>query len=288
MSESPQIKKDKTKIGETTFIWGSRTYIMGVVNVTPDSFSGDGLNTDINAIRKQAQDFQDFGADIIDIGGESTRPPHLYEDSKPVSLQEELSRVIPVVQVLSQELRTPISVDTYKSEVAEEAIKAGASMINDVWGLQKDSKMSKVISEQKIPVVLMHNQNHTRYNDLIPDIIGRLKELTSMAIDAGIEPHNIILDPGIGFGKSVEQNLEILRQLKEFKQLNQPLLLGTSRKSTIGHVLNLPIQDRLEGTAATVAISISKGADIVRVHDVKEMSRVSKMSDAIVRGWKQK
>jgi dihydropteroate synthase len=288
MSESPQIKKGKTKIGETTFIWGARTYIMGVVNVTPDSFSGDGLNTDINAIRKQAQDFQEFGADIIDIGGESTRPPHLYEDSKPVSLQEELSRVIPVVQVLSQELRTPISVDTYKSEVAEAAIKAGASMINDVWGLQKDSKMSKVVSEQKIPVVLMHNQNHTRYNDLIPDIIGRLKELTSMAIDAGIEPHNIILDPGIGFGKSVEQNLEILRHLKEFKQLNQPLLLGTSRKSTIGHVLNLPIQDRLEGTAATVAISISKGADIVRVHDVKEMSRVSKMSDAIVRGWKQK
>ena len=288
MSESLQIKNHKTKIGETTFIWGSRTYIMGVVNVTPDSFSGDGLNTNINAIRKQAQDFQEFGADIIDIGGESTRPPDLYEDSKPVSLKEEFSRVIPVVQVLSQELRIPISVDTYKSEVAEAAIKAGASMINDVWGLQKDSKMSKVVSEQKIPIVLMHNQNHTRYKDLIPDIIGRLKELTSMAIDAGIEPHNIILDPGIGFGKSIEQNLEILRQLKEFKQLNKPLLLGTSRNSTIGQVLNLPIQDRLEGRAATVAISISKGVDIVRVHDVKEMFRVSKMSDSIVRGLKQK
>ena len=288
MSESLQIKNHKTKIGETTFVWGSRTYIMGVVNVTPDSFSGEGLNTNINAIRKKARDFQELGADIIDVGGESTRPPDLYEDSKPVSLKEEFSRVIPVVQVLSQELSIPISVDTYKSEVAEAAIEAGASMINDVWGLQKDSKMSKIVSEQKIPVVLMHNQNHTRYNDLIPDIIGRLKELTSMAIDAGIEPHNIILDPGIGFGKSIEQNLEILRQLKEFKQLNKPLLLGTSRKSTIGQVLNLPIQDRLEGTAATVAISISKGVDIVRVHDVKEMSRVSKMSDAIVRGWKQK
>ena len=288
MSESPQIKKDKTKIGKTTFIWGSRTYIMGVVNVTPDSFSGDGLYTDINAIRKQAQGFQEFGADIIDIGGESTRPPHLYEDSKSVSLEEEFSRVIPVVQVLSQELRIPISVDTYKSEVAEAAIKAGASMINDVWGLQKDSKMSQVISEQKIPVVLMHNQNHTRYNNLIPEIIERLKELTSIAIDAGIEPHNIILDPGIGFGKNVGQNLEILRQLKEFEQLKKPLLIGTSRKSTIGHVLNLPIQERIEGTAATVALSISGGADIVRVHDVKAMSRVSQMSDAIIRGWNQK
>ena len=274
-----------TRIGETLFEWGSRTYVMGVINVTPDSFSGDGLLNDMDAAVKRALQFQDWGADIIDIGGESTRFPLVYQDSRAVPLKEESSRVVPVVMALAGRLQVPISIDTYKARVAVEALKAGASMINDVWGFQRDPEMAAVAAEAGVPVVLMHNQTHTQYHDLVPDVITALGRITKDAVRSGVELDNIVLDPGIGFGKTPEQNLEVLRRLDEFESLERPLLIGTSRKSTIGHVLRLPVDDRLEGTAATVALAIARGADIVRVHDVREMVRVARMSDAIVRGW---
>ncbi len=276
-----------TIIGDTSFAWGQRTYVMGVVNVTPDSFSGDGLSEDVGAAVQQALDFQEWGADIIDVGGESTRPPLVYSGAEPTPVEDELSKVIPVIHALAARLRIPISVDTYKARVADEALAAGASMINDVWGFKRDPDMVRVAAEAGVPVVLMHNQGHTRYDDLVPDVIGELRRMTDAALDAGVSLENIVLDPGMGFGKTAEQNLEILRRLDEFLVLGRPLLIGMSRKSTIGRVLGLPVDERVEGTAATVALSIAKGADIVRVHDVREMVRVSRMSDAIVRGWKQ-
>ncbi|MCI0439004.1 MAG: dihydropteroate synthase [Chloroflexi bacterium] len=275
----------ETKIGGKTFLWGKRTYIMGVINVTPDSFSGDGIGGDVDAALRLAHRFEEQGADIIDVGGESTRPSYVYEDAKPTSLDEELSRVIPVIRALSSAVSIPISVDTYKARVASAALEVGAAMINDVWAFQRDSDMARVASEAGVPVVLMHNQEHTRYNDLVPDVINRLRQLRDEAVSAGVAIGKIILDPGMGFGKTAQHNLEILRRLDEFLALERPLLIGMSRKSTIGRVLNLPPNERVEGTAATVALSIAKGADIVRVHDVKEMARVARMSDAIVRGW---
>lgn len=276
-----------TSIGGTPFEWGQRTYIMGVINLTPDSFSGDGLNTDVESALNQALQFEKMGADIIDVGGESTRPSSIYSGVEATSLKDELSRVIPVIEVLTSELGIPISVDTYKSLVAKEALGAGASMINDVWGFTRDPDISRIVAAASVPVVLMHNQDHTNYDDLVPDVISGLTGLRDYAIQVGIAPENIILDPGMGFGKTAEQNLEILRRLDEFMGLNCPILVGMSRKSTIGYVLDLPVHDRIEGTAATVSLSIAKGADIVRVHDVKQMVRVARMSDAVVRGWKQ-
>ena len=274
-----------TLVGETVFVWGERTYVMGVVNVTSDSFSGDGLGTDLDAAVQQALRFQEWGADIIDVGGESTRPGSIYAGSVPTDLDEELSRVVPVIEALAPRLRVPISVDSYKARVATEALAAGASMINDVWGFQRDPDMARVAADAGVPVVLMHNQDHTRYDDLVPDVIGALRRMTEGAVRAGVAFENIILDPGMGFGKTAEHNLEIMRRLDEFSVLERPLLIGISRKSTIGYVLDLPVEDRVEGTGATVALSIAKGADIVRVHDVKEMVRTARMSDAIVRGW---
>ena len=276
-----------TVIGGSSYVWGSRTYVMGVINVTPDSFSGDGLGDDVDAAVRQALGFQEWGADIIDVGGESTRPSSIYSGSKPVSIEEELSRVLPVIEALTARIRIPISVDTHKARVASEALKAGASMVNDVWGFKRDPNMARVVAEAGVPVVLMHNQTHTRYDDLVPDVIGELRKMTDDAVRAGIAFENIILDPGMGFGKTAQHNLQILRRLDEFQVLEQPLLVGMSRKSTIGYVLDLPPDDRVEGTAATVALSIAKGADIVRVHDVKEMVRVARMSDVIVRGWER-
>ncbi len=276
-----------TVIGGSSYVWGSRTYVMAVINVTPDSFSGDGLGDDVDAAVRQALGFQEWGADIIDVGGESTRPSSIYFGSNPVSIEEELSRVLPVIEALTTRIRIPISVDTHKARVASEALKVGASMVNDVWGFKRDPNMARVVAEAGVPVVLMHNQTHTRYDDLVPDVIGELRKMTDDAVRAGIAFENIILDPGMGFGKTAQHNLQILRRLDEFQVLEQPLLVGMSRKSTIGYVLDLPPDDRVEGTAATVALSIAKGADIVRVHDVKEMVRVARMSDAIVRGWEQ-
>lgn len=277
--------KGNTLIGGKRFVWGARTYVMGVINVTPDSFSGDGIADDVGVAVEQGKNFEKWGADIIDIGGESTRPPALYAGSSPVSLEEEVSRVVPVIQAMVRAVKIPVSIDTYKSGVARNAISAGASMINDVWGLSRDPEIAQVASEADVPVVLMHNQHGTHYSNLVQDMIGKLKHLCSLAVQAGIKESNILLDPGIGFGKTGEQNLEIIRRIGEFECLMRPILVGTSRKSTIGDVLNLPVHDRLEGTAATVALSIAGGADIVRVHDVKEMVRVVRMSDSIVRGW---
>ena len=273
------------QIGETTFDWGTKTFVMGVLNVTPDSFSRDGVGTDVERAVEQALRFQEWGADIIDIGGESTRPASIYPDSEMVSVVDELDRVLPVIEALTHLLEIPISIDTYKSEVATQAIASGAKIVNDVWGLTRDPDIGAVIAKSGVPVILTHNQAHIRYRDVVPDVFGRLHELAQNAIELGISKENIILDPGMGFGKTAQHNLQILRRLREFDALDLPLLVGMSRKSTIGYVLDLPVDDRIEGTAATVAISIANGADIVRVHDVKEMARVAKMTDAIVRGW---
>jgi dihydropteroate synthase len=260
------------------FRWGERTYVMGIINVTPDSFSGDGLGNNVAKALSQAKRFQEEGADIIDVGGESTRP-----GSSPVSSDEELRRVIPVLERLAAEIKLPISIDTYKSEVAQRAAEAGATMLNDIWGLKKDPGLADVSAKKGLPLILMHNQEGTAYQALIPEVIASLKQSLKLALDRGVAWENLIIDPGIGFGKTLAHNLEILRRLEEFKALGRPILLGTSRKSVIGRVLDLPPHERLEGTAATVAIGIAKGADIVRVHDVAQMVRVCRMSDAIIR-----
>jgi len=268
-----------TRCGDTEFRWGERTYIMGIINLTPDSFSGDGLGDDMAAALDQARRFASEGADILDIGGESTRP-----GSDPVSADEEIRRVVPVLERLVAEIPLPISIDTYKAEVARRALEAGARMINDVWGLKYDPELALVAAERKVPLIIMHNQQGTSYGDLVPEVIASLEESIGMAQGAGVAREDIIIDPGIGFGKAVEHNLEIMRRLEEFRSLGRPILLGTSRKSMIGLVLNLPPDHRLEGTAATVALGIAKGVDMVRVHDVSYMVRVCRMSDAIVRG----
>jgi dihydropteroate synthase len=267
-----------TRCGNTEFRWGERTYVMGIVNVDPHSFSGDGLRDPESAIA-QAKQMVAEGADIIDVGGESTRP-----NSKPLSTEEELSRVIPVIEKLASHLSVPISVDTYKSEVAKRAVAAGARMINDVWELKRDSKLARVAAEAKVPLIISQNQRDSSFQDFFPELIASLKKSIQAALDAGVPRESIIIDPGVGFGKTVEQNVEIVRRLAELKALDRPILLGSSRKSFIGHVLDLPVDQRVEGTAATVAIGIANGADIVRVHDVAQMVRVARMSDAIVRG----
>ena len=261
---------------------------MGVINVTPDSFSGDGLRRDVGAAVEQSLRFQEDGADIIDVGGESTRPPgRVYgHGADVVSEEEELARVIPVIRRLSRALTIPISIDTCKAEVARKAVAEGACMVNDVWGLQADTAMASTVAELDVPVVVMHNQRGTHYKDLITDIVDGLRTRVGVALKAGVAGEKVIIDPGIGFGKDAQQNLEILRRLDEFRDLGYPLMVGTSRKSTIGLVLGLQPDQRVEGTAATVALAVAKGVDIVRVHDVKEMARVVRMADAIVRGWR--
>ena len=276
---------DSMTIGSRNFDWGSRTFVMGVINVTPDSFSGDGLGRAVDVARDQALRFQEWGADIIDVGGESTRPPSLYAGSEPVSVLEEMSRVIPAIEAMAEDLSIPISVDTYKSDVAYKALQSGASMINDVWALQRDPDMGSVVSDAGVPVVLMHNQEGTEYDDVVSEVVESLFRRIEDATGLGVDVEDIIVDPGIGFGKTAAQNLEVMRRLNEFNKLNRPLLVGMSRKSTIGYVLDLPVGQRIEGTAATVALSIAGGTDIVRVHDVKEMVRVARMSDSVVRGW---
>jgi len=264
---------------------------MGVINVSPDSFSGDGLAGVEGAVAR-AKRLASDGADIIDIGGESTRP-----GSGPISINEELRRVLPVVEKLAREISVPLSVDTYKLEVARRALDAGANVINDIWGLRKEPGLAELAAQKGVPIALMSNQRDSPCHDIMSAIISDLKRAIEQALDAGVPWENIIIDPGIGFGKTQEQNLEILRRLEELQALGRPILLGSSRKSFIGWVLDLtpeqrssevafvpPGDQRLEGTAATIAIGIAQGVDIVRVHDVKEMARVCKMSDAIVRG----
>ncbi len=266
---------------------GRKTYIMGILNITPDSFSGDGLAGSEDDVLRRAEVMIADGADILDVGGESTRP-----GAEEVSLEEELRRVAPAVRALTARFSVPISVDTYKSAVARAALEAGASIVNDISGLRFDPAMAATAAAACAPVVVMHikgtprtMQQNPEYADLMGEVCAYLEESTALAVAAGIPRDQVILDPGFGFGKTVEHNLELLRRLRELRSFGQPVLMGTSRKSTIGKVLgDLPPEERLEGTAATVALSIANGADIVRVHDVKAMARVAKMTDAVVRG----
>lgn len=262
-----------------TWEWGKRTYVMGIINVTPDSFSGDGLAGQLDAVVERAQAMVEAGADLIDVGGESTRPGHT-----PVPAEEELRRVIPAIRALAQAITVPISIDTSKAIVAEAALKAGASIINDVRGLQADPDMAPLAARAGVPVIIMHDRKIESAERLIPDIVRELARRIEHALAAGIAWERIIIDPGFGFGKTPDLNLLLLRRLRELTALGRPILVGTSRKSMIGHVLGTPPEDRLEGTAATVALAIANGADIVRVHDVPQMVRVARMTDAVVRG----
>ncbi len=270
---------------------GKRTLVMGILNVTPDSFSDGGKFIDVEAAVSHARQMVEDGADIIDLGGESTRVqanPVYYGDPsrpwswEPLPVEEELRRIMPVLERLLKEIRVPISIDTYKAETAKAALQAGAHMINDVWGFQYDPRLAEVAAEYDVPVILMHNRQGTEYRNLMGEMMAFLRKSIKIAEDAGVRSEQIIIDPGIGFGKTLEQNLEVLRRLREFRSLGKPILLGTSRKSVIGRTLNLPPDQRVEGTAATVALGIAGGADIVRVHDVKEMVRVARMTDAII------
>lgn len=288
-------------IQSATFDWGRQTYLMGILNITPDSFSGDGLIKErgdwIAAAVAQAQAQVAEGAHLLDVGGESTRP-----GSRPTSAEEELRRVLPVIRALASganAVNVPISIDTYKAEVARQAVAAGASIVNDVWGLRMDPDVARVVAGTGVALILMHNRSKPKdavqeaqlggryigvaYKDLLGDIIHELRESVEMALAAGVPPEKIIVDPGIGFGKTVEQNLELLDRLGELKALGYPILVGPSRKSFVGYTLNLPPDQRLEGTAAAVALAIDRGADIVRVHDVAAMTRVARFTDAVVR-----
>lgn len=278
---SPSFFENLPVSGGEPLAWGRRTYVMGIINVTPDSFSGDGLGSDIPAIVDQALRFQEEGADFLDVGAESTRPGH-----RPIEADEEIRRLIPALEAIASRVTLPISVDTYKSPVARRALDAGASIINDIWGLKADPALAQLAADAGAGIILMHNQDNREYQSVLEDVIAGLASSASAAQAAGVPGANIILDPGIGFGKTPDHNLEVLRGLAGIRALGFPVLVGTSRKSTIGLVLDLPIEDRLEGTAATVALSIASGADIVRVHDVREMTRVCRMTDAIVRGWR--
>ncbi len=278
------------------FDWGARTYVMGIVNVTPDSFSGDGLESQGQTGENRGQDggadvvaaavaralsMVAAGADLIDVGGESTRP-----GGTPVGEAVELARVVPVVRALAAVLpaSVPISIDTYKAGVAAAALEAGACVVNDVWALQADPAMAGVVARAGAPVVLMHNQHGMEYRDLVPDVIAALRERVETAVAAGIARERIIVDPGIGFGKTAAHNLELIDRLHELRALGRPILLGTSRKRFIGRILDdAPPEERLEGTAAAVAIGIARGADIVRVHDVRPLVKVARVADAIVR-----
>ena len=261
------------------FEFSKKTYIMGILNVTPDSFSDGGRYNDVKTALERALEMQSQGADIIDIGGESTRPGYTL-----VSDQDEIDRVSEVIKTLSDSMDIPISIDTYKSNVADCALKLGASIVNDIWGLQKDPDMARVVAQNDAYVVVMHNQDGTDYEtDIMEEIRRFLKKSIEIAISAGVDKEKIILDPGIGFGKTSQQNIEVMGRLEELKSLGYPILFGTSRKSMIGKILDLPSNERVEGTVATTVIGIEKGVDIVRVHDVKENCRAAKVADAILR-----
>ncbi len=255
-----------------------RTLIMGILNVTPDSFSDGGYFFDPQEALRQAQQMATESADIIDIGGESTRPGAI-----PISAEEEWKRIQPIIKAIKKEVDIPLSIDTYKGVVAAQAVKEGVHMVNDVWGLKADPAMAEVVAEYEIPICIMHNRKKAVYQKLMDEILSDLQESIDLAINAGIRQDKIIIDPGIGFGKTLEHNLEVMHHLERFKTLGFPILLGTSRKSMIGKTLDLPTHERLEGTAATVAYGITRGTDLIRVHDVKEMRRVAIMTDAIVR-----
>ncbi len=287
----------RTRIGSRTFVWGTRTYVMGILNATPDSFSGDGFlagrgggSADASADDPAAAPtasavtlaiaMAEAGADLLDIGGESTRPGHTAVDEA-----EELVRVIPAIRAIRAALPDmPLSVDTTKPAVALAALEAGADLVNDVWGVSPDDTMARIAAERHVPIVLMHNRAEARYTTLIPEIVADLQRAVERALHAGVSWEDIIIDPGFGFGKTAEHNLAVLRELPSLAILGRPILLGTSRKSTLGRVLDLPVDQRLEATLATTALAIAAGVDIIRVHDVRENCRAARMADAVVRG----
>jgi dihydropteroate synthase len=263
---------------QARFDWGARTYVMGVLNVTPDSFSGDGLDGRPAEAVEQALRMEAEGADVIDVGGMSTRPGH--HEVRP---SEERDRVMAVIPTLVARLGVAVSIDSYRYDVAAAAVEAGATVINDIWGLQREPRLADLAARTGSLLVLMHNQGGTEHHDLLRDLVVSLRRSVEVARAAGVAGDRLMIDPGIGFGKTADQNLEVLARLSELKQLGLPILLGTSRKSTIGQVLGTDVDDRVEGTAATVALGIAGGADMVRVHDVLQMARVSRMADAVVR-----
>lgn len=270
-------KHDFIKCGPYQLDFRKKTLIMGILNVTPDSFSDGGSYVNIETAVEHALKMVEEGADIIDIGGESTRPGY-----EPVSTEEELNRVIPVIQALHKHVNVPISIDTYKAEVAKEAIHKGAHIINDIWGAKADKEMASVAAELNVPIVLMHNRKQANYQMFIRDVINDLFESIFLVKEAGVRDENIILDPGIGFAKNHNENIEMMRNLDKIVSLGYPVLLGTSRKRMVGNVLDLPATERMEGTGATVCYGIQKGCQIVRVHDVKEIARMAKMMDALM------
>ncbi|MFC4024099.1 dihydropteroate synthase [Oceanobacillus longus] len=268
------ILKTKTK----TYDLSERTHMMGILNVTPDSFSDGGNYTSIEKAVEQAVLMERQGADFIDIGGESTRPGH-----DPVSVEEEIERVVPVIQALKKRINIPISIDTYKSDTAREAVKAGADIINDVWGAKREPEIARVAADAQVPIILMHNRTDENYTSIIEDIKTDLEESIQIAVDAGVRKEDIILDPGVGFAKSAKDNLVVMNNLEQFVGMGYPFLLATSRKRFIGSVLDLPAADRDSGTGATTALGIVKGAQIMRVHNVKLNVEIAKMTDAILR-----
>jgi len=277
------------RIGSRMFTWGERTYVMGVVNVTPDSFSGDGLlsgdrESVLEAAVAQARQMVAEGADLIDVGGESTRPGH-----NRISLEEEIARAVPVVRGIRAALPdVPISIDTTRAPVATAAVDAGADLVNDIWGVAPKPELLVLASDRGLPIVLMHNREQARYTNVVAEVLADLSRAIDEALGAGIGWDAIVIDPGIGFGKTAEHNVAVLHDLHLLAALGRPILLGTSRKSTIGKVLDVPADQRVEGTMATTALGVAAGADIVRVHDVQENYRVARMSDAIVRGgWRE-
>nr|WP_180994316.1 dihydropteroate synthase [Bacillus sp. Marseille-P3661] len=273
-----QMKSLHVRCGNQMLDMNEKTWIMGILNVTPDSFSDGGRYTNIETAVRHAESMISNGADIIDLGGESTRPG--YEK---ISDEEELARVLPVIEALqSKKVNKPISIDTYKSEVARQSIEAGAHIINDIWGAKADPKIASVAAHLDVPIILMHNRDNTNYQNLMKDIQSDLLESIQIAKSAGVKDENIILDPGIGFGKTFEQNLEVMRNLNKLVELGYPVLLATSRKSMIGQALDLPPEERMEGTGATVCLGIERGCHMVRVHDVKEMTRMARMMDAML------
>ncbi len=279
MEGSPVNKGNSTIIqaGPYSLDFAEKTLIMGILNVTPDSFSDGGRYDRLQNATVHARQMVADGADILDIGGESTRPGH-----EPVSAEEELGRVIPAIEAITQEIKVPISIDTYKAVVAEQAVKAGAAIINDVWGAKADPEIADVAAETGVPIILMHNRDNRDYQNFIRDVLNDLYESIMIAKKAGVADSQIILDPGIGFAKDLAQNLEMMRHLDTLVSLGYPVLLGTSRKSMIGNVLDLPVTERMEGTGATVCYGIQKGCQIVRIHDVKEMHRMARMMDAMM------
>ena len=286
----PQQPPAPTRIRDTLFTWGTRTYVMGILNVTFDSFSGDGLiahggKAFVAAAIEQARSMIEEGADLLDVGGQSTRPGH-----SEIALDEEIARVVPVIRAVRQIAPDlPLSIDTTRAAVAAAALDAGADVVNDIWGVAAEKEILSLAARREVPIVLMHNREQPRYRNVVAEVLADLSRALDAALAAGVPWESTIVDPGIGFGKTAEQNLAVLHDLDVLATLGRPVLLGTSRKSTIGKVLDLPVDERVEGTMATTALAVAAGVDIVRVHDVEPNVRVARMADAVIRGgWRER